>query len=299
VSIQASPPVRLPQWLRKPETHFFSVQALKRTLRCYNLHTVCESARCPNLHECFHRGTATFLILGDVCTRGCRFCSISTSSLYKQTSPVDPDEPENVARVAAHMGLKHVVITSVSRDDLPDGGAEHFARTVISVRQAIPEARVEVLVPDFGGNKDAVASVLEAKPHIFNHNIETVPRLYPYVRPQANYRRSLEVLRFAKRSCSEVISKSGLMAGLGEKPDEVRQVLRDLRDVEVDIVTIGQYLRPSLRNLPVAEYIHPKRFDSYRAYGLQLGFRIVSSGPFVRSSYMAEVEASASMEESS
>ncbi len=279
----------MPEWVRKPATHFPAVQELKRDLRLRGLHTVCESARCPNLHECFHRGTATFLIMGNLYTRGCGFCSIPKGSPQKQAFTLDPGEPENVARMAALMRLEYVVITSVNRDDLPDGGSEHFARTVSEVRRMLPDARVEVLAPDFCGDMNAVARVLDANPHVFNHNVETVPRLYRRVRPQAEYSRSLEVLRFARRRRGEILTKSGLMVGLGEEPHEVREVLCELRDAGVDVVTIGQYLRPTRLNLPVAAFILPEQFEAYREYGLSLGFRMVFSGPLVRSSYMAEM----------
>jgi lipoic acid synthetase len=275
---------RLPEWLRKPRTHFVSVHELKQGLRRLSLHTVCESARCPNLHECFHRGTATFMILGNLCTRGCGFCSVPKA---RRPPALDPAEPANVARMAASMRLRHVVITSVNRDDLPDGGSHHFAETVRAVRRALPEAQIEVLTPDFCGDLDAVARVLDAAPGVFNHNMETVARLYRRVRPQADYSRSLAVLEFARRHSPEVLTKSGLMAGLGETPEEVEQVLGNLRGTGVDIVTIGQYLRPTRRNLPVAEYVPPERFERWRACGMALGFKMVFSGPLVRSSYMA------------
>ncbi len=280
---------RLPDWLRKSETCFPSVTSLKRDLRSLNLHTVCESARCPNIHECFHRGTATFMILGNLCTRGCGFCSVPKGSPGKHEFNLDPDEPANVARMAARMRLRYVVLTSVNRDDLHDGGSVHWAETVREVRAALPAARIEVLTPDFCGDLDAVARVLDAGPDVFNHNVETVPRLYRRVRPQADYLRSLDVLRLARQYKPGLLTKSGLMAGLGETPDEVEALLRDLRDTGVDIVTIGQYLQPTRRNLPVAEYIAPRQFDAWRDYGLARGFRMVFSGPFVRSSYMADV----------
>ena len=279
---------RLPEWLRKGDTHFESVTGLKRDLRRLNLHTVCESARCPNIHECFHRGAATFMILGNLCTRGCGFCSVPKGSPHKKEFSLDPGEPANVARMAAEMKLRYVVITSVNRDDLDDGGSHHFARTVREVRQSLPHARVEVLTPDFNGDLDAVARVLDAGPHVFNHNMETVSRLYRRVRPQADYRQSLAVLAFAKRYRSDVLTKSGLMAGLGEQPPEVEALLRDLRDSGADVATIGQYLQPTRRNLPVARYVSPAQFDAWRDYGLSIGFRMVFSGPLVRSSYMAD-----------
>jgi lipoyl synthase len=277
---------RLPDWLRKSRTHPESVHNLKAELRRKHLHTVCESARCPNMHECFHRGAATFMILGNLCTRGCGFCSVPKA---KHPGALDPEEPENVARMAAGMNLHYVVITSVNRDDLLDGGSTHFAATVRAVRRALPDARVEVLTPDFCGNLDAVAHVLDAHPHVFNHNMETVPRLYKTVRPQANYRRSLDVLRFAKQYRPESLAKSGAMAGLGESPAEVEQLLRDLRAAGTDVATLGQYLQPTRRNLHVAEYVTPAQFDAYRDYGLSIGFKMVFSGPLVRSSYMADL----------
>lgn len=277
---------RLPPWLRQRRTHFDSVHDLKAGFRRLNLHTVCESARCPNLHECFHRGAATFMILGNLCTRGCGFCSVPKS---RHPGPLDPAEPANVARMAQAMGLRYVVITSVNRDDLEDGGSEHFAETVMQVRHALPAADVETLTPDFCGNLDAVARVLNASPAVFNHNMETVPRLYRTVRPQADYRQSLDVLRFAKRYRPSSLTKSGAMLGLGETPGEVAQLLHDLREAEVDVVTLGQYLQPARRNLCVAEYVTPAQFDAYREFGLSLGFKMVFSGPLVRSSYMADV----------
>ena len=280
---------RLPEWARRPRTHFESLNKLKTELRTLNLHTVCESARCPNIHECFHRGAATFMILGNLCTRGCGFCSVPKGNPRKQDMRLDPAEPANVARMAAAMKLKYVVITSVNRDDLEDGGSAHFAETVQLVRAAVPEARVEVLTPDFDGNLSAVARVLDAGPDVFNHNMETVPRLYRKVRPQADYRQSLEVLRFAREHRPEVLTKSGFMAGLGETAEEVHQLLRDLREQDTDVATIGQYLQPTRRNLPVAGYVTPEQFDAYRDFGLSLGFRMVFSGPLVRSSYMADV----------
>lgn len=279
---------RLPAWLRKGRTHHESVDSLKRDLRGRHLHTVCESARCPNMHECFHRGTATFMILGNLCTRGCTFCSVPKANPAKTEMPVDAREPSHVAEMAAAMGLRYVVITSVNRDDLWDGGSTHFAETVREVRSALPKARIEVLTPDFQGDTEAVARVLDAGPDVFNHNMETVPRLYRKVRPQANYQQSLDVLQFARRHRPEVLTKSGFMVGLGESPDEARQLLRDLRAHDVDVATIGQYLQPTRRNRAVSEYVTPAQFDDYRDFGLALGFRMVFSGPLVRSSYMAD-----------
>jgi len=291
VTIDAPRP-RLPEWARRPRTHHESLHRLKAGLRQRNLHTVCESARCPNIHECFHRSAATFMILGERCTRGCGFCSVPKLNPRRHDARLDPAEPANVARMAAEMGLRYVVITSVNRDDLEDGGSRHFAATVREVRRALPEARVEVLTPDFCGDLEAVGRVLDAGPHVFNHNVETVPRLYARVRPQADYRQSLAVLRFARGFASgrapEMLTKSGFMVGLGETADEVRALLSDLRDAGADVATIGQYLQPARRNLPVVEYIPLERFESYRAWGIALGFRMVFSGPLVRSSYMAD-----------
>lgn len=284
-----NPQPRLPEWLRKGRTHFEAVHALKTELRERRLHTVCESARCPNIHECFHRGAATFMILGNVCTRGCGFCSVPKASPTKKEFTLDPDEPFYVAEMAAQMRLKYIVITSVNRDDLSDGGSHHFAETVRNVRRVLPGSRVEVLTPDFCGSMDAVARILDAGPHVFNHNMETVRRLYKRVRPQANYRQSLDVLQFAKSYCGDVMTKSGLMVGLGESPEEVHELLRDIQTAAVDVATIGQYLQPTRRNLRVAEYVSPRQFESYRDYGMSIGFKNVFSGPFVRSSYMADL----------
>jgi len=284
---------RLPEWARKSRTHFESLNKLKTGLRELNLHTVCESARCPNIHECFHRGAATFMILGNYCTRGCGFCSVPKANPRKHDMRLDPAEPANVARMAVGLNLRYVVLTSVNRDDLDDGGSHHFAETVREVKLALPEARVEALTPDFCGDLDAVARVLDAGPHVFNHNMETVARLYRRVRPQANYQRSLDVLAFARKHAPGTLTKSGFMAGLGETEEEVHQLLRDLRAHQTDVATIGQYLQPTRRHLPVAEYVEPRQFDAYRDYGLALGFQTVFSGPLVRSSYMADVVAEA------
>lgn len=283
VQINLTPRPRLPQWARKPRTHFDALHGLKREFRRLRLHTVCESARCPNIHECFSRGAATFMILGGRCTRACGFCSVP-----KGRVPLDPAEPAHVASMAASLGLRYVVITSVNRDDLADGGSDHFAATVRSVRAALPQARVEVLTPDFCGDLEAVERVLDAGPHVFNHNIETVPRLYRRVRPQADYAQSLRVLAFASRHSGRALVKSGLMVGLGETEGEVQDLLSDLRASGVAVATIGQYLQPTRRNLPVASYIEPAQFERYREHGLALGFQMVFSGPLVRSSYMAE-----------
>jgi len=292
IQIGGGPRPRLPEWARKSRTHFPALNRIKTGLRQLNLHTVCESARCPNIHECFHRGAATFMILGSHCTRGCGFCSVPKFNPARRSMPLDPAEPASVAQMAAGMQLRHVVITSVNRDDLEDGGSAHFAETVRQVRRALPEARVEVLTPDFRGDLAAVARVLDAGPHVYNHNMETAPRLYSRVRPQAGYRQSLAVLAFA-RSYSAALIKSGFMVGLGETEEEVRGLLRDLHAAGVEAATIGQYLQPTRRNLPVAEFVEPAQFERYREYGLSLGFKMVFSGPLVRSSYMADEVAEA------
>ena len=288
----ALPPRRLPEWVRRGRTHFDALHAMKAELRRLRLHTVCESARCPNIHECFHRGAATFMILGNYCTRGCGFCSVPKSSPVLRDMSLDAEEPASVAAMAARMGLRYVVITSVNRDDLADGGSSHFAETVRQVRAALPSARVEVLTPDFCGDLDAVARVLDAGPDVFNHNMETIRRLYRRVRPQADYRQSLEVLSFARRYRPEALVKSGFMVGLGESSIEVEELLRDLYAAGTQVATIGQYLQPTRRNLPVSSYVEPRVFDAYRDYGLGLGFSMVFSGPLVRSSYMAEMVSS-------
>jgi lipoyl synthase len=278
---------RLPEWLRKPQRNVEADHDLKRMLRARSLHTVCEEARCPNRNECFARGAATFMILGDVCSRSCGFCSVKTGrGLPLETLA---DEPEQVAEAAAQLGLRYVVITSVNRDELPDGGANHFAQTIHAVRRRLPDSQVEVLTPDFKGNFKALHVVLNAQPDTYNHNVESAPRLYPTVRPQADYQQSLEVLKEAHRYAPEVLTKSGFMVGLGETRDEVKILLEDLRAHLVDVVTIGQYLQPTRKHLPVEEFVHPEVFEEYKAYGEGLGFRAVFAGPLVRSSYMADL----------
>jgi lipoic acid synthetase len=278
-------PAPKPEWLKARAPVGENYHGLKRLARSLGLNTVCESAQCPNIGECWHHKTATFMMLGNLCTRRCGFCAVPKG----RPAPIDFDEPRRVAEAVATLGLQHAVITSVNRDDLADGGSHHFAETVREVRRALPEARVEVLTPDFCGRLDAVARVLDAGPHVFNHNMETAPRLYSRVRPQADYRQSLDVLAFARRHAPEVLTKSGFMVGLGETPDEVRTLLRDLRSAGTDVATIGQYLQPTRRNLPVVEFVEPRQFEEYRGYGLALGFKAVFSGPLVRSSYMADL----------
>jgi len=274
--------LRLPEWIRTKG--FEGIHDTKRILRSYNVSTVCEEARCPNIGECYSRPTATFMLLGSKCTRNCGFCSVESS----MPEPLDHTEPERVARAAKEMRLKYVVITSVTRDDLPDGGAGHFARTVDAVRRYLQDAKVEVLIPDFNGDIGALMTVLSSRPDVFGHNVETVPRLYSVVRPRADYNRSLHILKYAKRVAPDIHTKSGLMLGLGETCDEVTDVLKDLCDAGCDFVTLGQYLRPSRKNLPVVEYIRPEIFERLRNRALNMGFKYVASSPLMRSSMNAE-----------
>jgi lipoic acid synthetase len=247
------------------------------------LNTVCQSAKCPNRGECFASGTATFLIMGDACTRGCRFCAVET----RIPAPLDADEPRRVAEAAGRLGLRHVVVTTVTRDDLADGGAAHFVAVVEALREAVPEAAVEVLTSDFAGNLEDVDTVAASRPDVFNHNLETVPRLYASVRPGADYARSLRVLQRVSETQPDLPTKSGIMLGLGETPDEVREVMRDLRDHGVSLLTLGQYLRPSTAHLPVVEFVEPRVFAVLARDAYKLGFSAVASAPYVRSSYHA------------
>lgn len=274
---------RKPEWLRKRLQATPARHEVKALLRELNLHTVCEEASCPNISECFGRRTATFMIGGDTCTRRCHYCDVATG----RPEALDPFEPLHVARAAATLGLRHVVVTAVARDDLADGGAAHFAATIRAIRRQLPEARVEVLIPDFKGREADLQLVLDAGPHVLNHNIETVRRLFKGVRAQGNYDRSLQLLRRSSEAAPQSSTKSGLMVGLGETDEEVFATMRDLRGVGVELVTIGQYLQPSLRHLPVAEYLEPARYEAYREYGQQLGFQATFAGPFVRSSFHA------------
>ena len=253
-------------------------------MRRSGLVTVCEEARCPNLGECWSKKTATFMILGDTCTRACRFCAVKTG----KGGALDADEPRRVAESAAILGLRHTVVTSVNRDELPDGGSHHFAETIGWLRRLLPETIIEVLTPDFLGNKANIQTVVDAKPHVFNHNIETVPRLYRQVRPQARYARSLQLLQYVKAADPGIYTKSGLMVGLGETKAEVVALLEDLKAYDVDAVTIGQYLKPGKNYLDVVEYVHPDVFAEYKEIGEAMGFLFVASGPFIRSSYNAK-----------
>lgn len=273
-----------PQWLKVKLPGGENYNRLKSLVREQNLHTVCQDARCPNVGECWGRGTATLMILGDICTRRCRFCSVKSGKPDRH----DPDEPGRVAAAIKEMGLTYAVITSVDRDDLDDGGASVFAETIRRTRELCPAIRIEVLIPDFRGKKESVETVAEAGPYVLGHNVETVPRLYPAVRPGSRYLRSLDVLINAKRADQRLLTKSSLMIGLGENREEILQVLEDLRRAGVDIVTLGQYLQPTRENLPVERFYTPDEFSSYREYALSLGFRSVASGPLVRSSYLAD-----------
>jgi lipoyl synthase len=274
---------RHPDWIKVKPPGNPNYLRLKRILREKNLHTVCEEARCPNIGECWGNKTATFLILGDTCTRGCRFCAIDKG----KPLALDPEEPRNVALVVKELGLDHIVVTSVNRDDLPDGGANHFAKTVFWIKSLNPGIRVELLIPDFEGNLQALETVVNSGIEILNHNIETVPRLYGKVRPGHSYECSLNILRQAKTTRGDILTKSGFMVGVGESYDEVKSTLHDLRENHVDIVTIGQYLQPSNRQLRVERYVTPDEFKEFKTEGEKLGFRHVESGPLVRSSYHA------------
>jgi lipoyl synthase len=278
-------PGRKPSWLRVKLPAGPAYQGLRSTIDEHRLHTVCESAKCPNMGECWGRGTATLMILGDVCTRSCGFCHIATG----RPPFLDLDEPRRVAQAAQLMKLKHMVITSVNRDELKDGGAAVWAETITRVRDASPGTSIEVLIPDFCGNWEALQVVLDAKPDILNHNMETVPSQYRKVRPQAKYPRSLELLRRAKDA--GFITKTGLMLGIGENDEELLQTLRDIRGVDVDILTLGQYLQPTREHLPIDRWVTPEAFAEWKRIGLDLGFSVVESGPLVRSSYHADEQA--------
>ncbi len=285
---------RKPDWLKiklvsEQEAQHF--KEIKQMMRSKTLHTVCEEAKCPNLHECWASRTATFMILGDICTRACRFCAVNSGL----PTELDLQEPERVAEAAEQMGLRHCVITSVARDDLADGGAQIFAMTIRAVKERLPFCDVEVLIPDFQGNWDALYTVLDAKPHVLNHNVETVERLSDRVRAKAKYRRSLELLKRSKEYSPKIPTKSSIMVGVGETWDEILQTMDDLRAVECDILTIGQYLQPSTKHLPVERYYTPEEFDRLREEGMKRGFSHVESGPLVRSSYHAREQKEAAV----
>ena len=279
---------RKPDWIRAKAPTDPNVQKLKRLIRAKNLHTVCEEAACPNLGECFAHGTATFMIMGDLCTRRCPFCDVA----HGRPQALDENEPQHLADAIAAMGLRYVVITSVDRDDLRDGGAGHFVACIQRIRDQLPEIRIEILVPDFRGRMDKALDLLnQAPPDVFNHNLETVPRLYKQVRPGANYAWSLKLIEQFKQRHPEVPTKSGLMLGLGETLDEVQDVLRDLKAHQCDMITLGQYLQPSRHHLPVERYVTPDEFEQLAVFGKQLGFKNIASAPMVRSSYHADLQA--------
>jgi lipoic acid synthetase len=283
-----SRPLRKPLWIRARSPANPAVGRLKDVLRENRLHTVCEEASCPNIGECFAGGTATFMIMGDICTRRCPFCDVA----HGRPQPLDADEPENLGRTIRQMGLRYVVVTSVDRDDLRDGGAAHFTACIEAIRRHSPDIRVEVLVPDFRGRMDRALEILnQSPPDVFNHNLETVPRLYKKVRPGSDYEWSLDLLRRFKALHPEVPTKSGLMLGVGERIEEVEQVMRDLRAHDCDMLTLGQYLQPSVHHLALDRYVHPEEFDRLGDLGHALGFKHVASGPMVRSSYHADRQA--------
>lgn len=274
-----------PDWLRVKAPQWERVGNVKDILRDLGLNTVCEEASCPNIGECFSHGTATFLIMGPACTRACPYCDID---FEKKPKPLDPTEPQRLAEAVRRMGLNHVVITSVNRDDLPDGGASQFEACIQAIRHLSPQTTIEVLIPDLCGNWGALEAILQAKPEVLNHNTETVPRLYKRVRPQGNYERTLELLQRSRQLAPHVYTKSGVMVGLGETDDEIQQVMRDLRSVDCDILTIGQYLQPSPKHLAVQAFVTPDQFEAWREFGEAIGFLQVVSSPLTRSSYHAE-----------
>ncbi len=280
---QISSRKRLPGWLKVERPGNQAYLETKSILRSLNLHTVCEEAKCPNIGDCFGHRTAAFMLLGDTCTRGCKYCAVSKG----RPNAVDENEPEHLAEAVFKLGLRHVVLTSVDRDDLADGGAAHFAKTVKAIKCLLPQTSVEVLIPDFRGKIESLKSILESPIDILNHNTETVPRLYSEVRGGGRYEWTLSILKWSKEIRPELPTKTGLMLGLGEKPDELLAVFQDLRYVNCDILTLGQYLQPSSEQKVVSRYIHPQKFDELKAAALQLGFRHVESGPLVRSSYHA------------
>jgi lipoyl synthase len=283
-SHEKGPRVPKPSWLSRKLPSGPVYEQVRSLIKEGKLHTVCQEAQCPNQWECFSSQTATFLIMGPRCTRNCRFCAVEHGPL----EPPDPEEPARVAEAAKSLGLRYVVVTSVTRDDLQDGGAAFFAASIKAIRERIPEVLVEVLIPDFQGDAEALRTVVEARPDILNHNLETVPRLYPSVRPEAEYTRSLELLHRAKTFDPSLRTKSGLMLGLGESAEEIRETLRDVLGAHCGLLTLGQYLQPSAQHLPVERFITPEEFDSWKEIALGMGFSQVASGPFVRSSYHAK-----------
>ncbi len=286
--IPAENPLKKPRWIRATAPTSPEVKRIKTVLRQHKLFSVCEEAACPNLGECFHHGTATFMVMGGICTRRCPFCDVA----HGKPDPLDNDEPQHLADAVAAMGLKYVVITSVDRDDLRDGGAEHFSQCIDAIRATSPNTQIETLVPDFRGRMEiALQHLTNTPPDIFNHNLETIPRLYKKTRPGADYQWSLTLLKKFKQQNPDTTTKSGIMLGLGEEIDEVKQLLQDLRAHQVDMLTLGQYLQPSPHHLPVERYVTPEEFDQLAEYAKQLGFSNVASGPMVRSSYHADLQA--------
>ena len=284
--------LRKPDWIRVKLPTGERINRIKKTLRDHNLHTVCEEAACPNLAECFTNGTATFMIMGDLCTRRCPFCDVA----HGRPQPLDSNEPRQLAKTIQAMNLNYVVITSVDRDDIRDGGASHFVACIQAIRQKTPMTKIEILVPDFRGRMDKAIEILVQTPSdVFNHNLETVPRLYRQARPGSDYHGSLELLRLHRQSLPNIPTKSGLMLGLGEKPEEIRQVMQDLRDHDCSMLTLGQYLQPSKDHFPVQRYLTPDEFDDYAAFAGELGFQHVASAPLVRSSYHADLQAKSSI----
>ena len=275
---------RLPEWLKVPMPGGPNYLDVRQRMRGSRLHTVCEEAHCPNIGDCWERRSATFMILGDICTRRCHYCAVTTG----RPTGLDLEEPKRLAETVKYLGLRYVVITSVNRDDLPDGGAFIFAQCIRQIRRQVPGCKVEVLIPDFCGDWDALRAVMDAAPDVLNHNIETVSRVFHRVRPKGDYRRSLELLATARGMAPEGVTKSGMMVGLGETRDEIIETMRDLRSVDCDLLTVGQYLRPSEKHYPLAKFYRPEEFDDLRVEGERLGFRHVASGPLVRSSYHAE-----------
>ena len=278
------PSIKKPEWLRIGRMDREKIQEVQRLLRKLNLHTVCEESMCPNIGKCFEKKTATFLVMGDICTRNCKFCDIK----FGRPEPLDPHEPDHIVEAAKKLGLKHVVVTSVTRDDLPDGGAAHFAKITEKLREYNRNLIIELLIPDLKGREEDIRTVVESKPDIVNHNVEVVPRLFRKVTPQANYERSLKLLKIVKEINPEIYTKSGLMVGLGETKEEVIDLLKDLREAECDILTVGQYLKPPSSNLEIEEFVHPSIFKEYEERAYEMGFQFVASAPFVRSSFNAE-----------
>ncbi len=278
------PRIRKPEWLRIGSMDRGKIREVQQILRKLNLHTVCEESMCPNIGKCFEKKTATFLVMGGICTRNCKFCDIK----FGKPLPLDPLEPDHIVEATKKLGLRHVVITSVTRDDLPDGGAAHFAEITEKLRGYDKDLIIELLIPDLKGKEEHIRTIVEAKPDIINHNIEVIPRLFRKVTPQANYEKSLKVLKVVKEMNPEIYTKSGLMVGLGENKEEVFELLKDLKETECDILTIGQYLKPPSSDLEIEEYVHPDVFKEYEVKAYKMGFKFVASAPFVRSSFNAE-----------